>query len=315
MQKFTIPLITLILLFSCGKKAKDINAVEEISSQDFVAAFDERTLPTQFTQKDLAQKENDSTYIKTAVISRFVPDSLFKKQLGSLKGIRFYRKGRFTAEETEETYLFLTAEKTGAKQVYVLCFNKDDAYSTGMLLMEKTNDPRVNKEGSVDKRLTITRNSSKAGSDGKLYYNKSVYVYNTEGLFNLILTESNEPVEEKVVFNPIDTLPQKNVLSGDYALDKKNFISVRDGGKKGRLLFFIHIEKQGGYCDGRLRGTITEVQPRVYHYNKADDHCIMAFTFSGKSLQVKELEACGNHRGVKCSFDGRYPKKVVAKKR
>jgi hypothetical protein len=53
---------------------------------------------------------------------------------------------------------------------------------------------------------------------------------------------------------------------------------------------------------------MTEVRPRVYQYNKSDDHCILEFSFSGRSLKVKELEACGNHRGVRCSFDGRFKK-------
>ena len=137
---------------------------------------------------------------------------------------------------------------------------------------------------------------------------RSAYVYNTEGLFTLILTESNEPVEEKTVYNPIDTLSRKDPLSGDYKQDKKNFVSVRDGGKPGKLLFFINIEKTGNGCDGSLRGDMVQVKPRVYQYNKADDHCILEFNFNGKTVQVRELEACGNHRGIRCSFDGRFKK-------
>jgi hypothetical protein len=306
MYKYATLILGLLLFVSCGKKEKDINVDEEIETADFISAFSERSLPVQFTQQDVEQKEKDSLYIKPSVVSRFVPDSLFKKKLGSIQQAKFYRKGRYKAEDTKETYLFLVAEKQEKKQVYILCFDKEDQYSAGMLLVEKTNNPLVNMEGSIDKRLTIIRNTSKLTREGKSFYNKSAYVYNTEGLFTLILTESNEPVEEKEVFNPIDTLPRKDPLSRDYVQDNRNFVSVRDAGKKGKLLFFIHIEKQGGNCMGRLRGDMTEVKPRVYHYNKADDHCIIEFNFSGKSLLVKELEACGNHRGVKCSFNGRY---------
>jgi hypothetical protein len=36
---------------------------------------------------------------------------------------------------------------------------------------------------------------------------------------------------------------------------------------------------------------------------------MIEFIFSSKNkLQVRELEACGNHRGVRCSFDGLYKK-------
>ena len=192
--------------------------------------------------------------------------------------------------------------------VYVVCFDKDNIFRAALPLVEKTTDDRMSMEGLLDKRLTIIKLRNRNTGGGQAFYNKSAYVYNTEGLFTLILTESNEPVEEKTVYNPIDTLPKKDPLSGDYKIDKKNFVSVRDGGKQGKLLFFINIEKPGNSCDGSLRGDMSQVKPKVFQYNKADDHCVLEFSFFGKSLQVKELEACGNHRGVRCSFDGRFRK-------
>jgi hypothetical protein len=37
------------------------------------------------------------------------------------------------------------------------------------------------------------------------------------------------------------------------------------------------------------------------------------FNFSSSSVSLKENQACGAHRGVKCSFDGSYPRKKEAK--
>ena len=303
--------ITLILLFfliSCSSNPKDINTDESVETIDFINAFPAKELPIQFQQKDLNQKESDSFFVKPAVVSKFLPDSIFKSSFGKAKDIRFYRKGRYKAEETEETYLFLSAEKKGKKLIYVVCFDKDNVFKAALPLVEKTTDERMSMEGMLDKKLTIIKFRNRNTGDGKSFYNKSAYVYNTEGLFTLILTESNEPIEEKMVYNPIDTLAKKDPLSGDYRIDKKNFVSVRDGGKPGKLLFFINIEKAGNSCDGSLRGDMSQVRPKVFQYNKADDHCILEFSFSGRSLQVKELEACGNHRGVRCSFDGRFRK-------
>ena len=296
-----------LLLFSCSSSTKDINKDEDIETSDFIMAFPEKPLPIQFQQKDLLQKESDSFYIKSKVVSQFIPDSIFKN-LGKTKDIKFYRKGRYKAEDTEETYLFLTAEKKGMKMVYILCFDKDNIFKAAMPMVEKSTDSRISLDGMLDKKLTVIKQRNRTTGDGISFYNKSAYVYNTEGLFTLILTESNEPVEEKTVYNPIDTLSRKDPLSGDYKIDKKNFISIRDGGKTGKLLFFINIEKSGNGCDGSLRGDMTQVKPKVFQYNKADDHCILEFSFTGKALQVKELEACGNHRGVRCSFDGKYRK-------
>jgi hypothetical protein len=308
MQRIITCVVLLVLVVSCGKKAKDINADEAIETTDFIESFPLRELPILFQQKDLKKIESDSFFIKKSVVSTFLPDSIFKAAFPRIKDVRFYRKGRYKAEESGETYLFLAAEKKDKKNIYLICFDANNVFKASMSLVEKNSNPEVSSEGGIDKRLTVIKTRNTLSRDGKAYYNKSAYVYNTEGLFTLILTESNEPVEEKTVYNPIDTLSRKDPLSGDYKQDKKNFVSIRDGGKTGKLLFFINIEKPGNGCDGSLRGDMVQVKPRVYHYNKADDHCVLEFSFNGKGLQVRELEACGNHRGVRCAFDGRFRK-------
>lgn len=287
----------------------DINMTENPEIEDFVQSFPETQLPVQFSNKDLLKRSSDSFYIKSSVIKQFIPDSLFKSDIRSLSKVKFFRKGRYTAEETKETYLFLVAELNTKSWAYVLCLDEENSYRAGLLLASTEVANNTTEEGYLDKRLTVIKTRSRYSKDGKNIYNKSAYVYNTEGLFTLILTESNEPVEEKEIYNPIDTLSKKDPFSGDYKKDKYNFVSIRDGGKAGKLNFFVHIGKQNGDCEGSLRGDITLIKAKTYHYNKADDHCILEFTFSGKNnLQIRELEACGNHRGVRCSFDGKYKK-------
>jgi hypothetical protein len=309
MRHLVFALYCLMIFSSCGEKATDINQAENPEAEDLIASFQPIELPFMFQQKDLKKKESDSFFIKNEVLQKFIPDSLFKQDFQSTKGVKFYRKGRYTAEETKETYLFLKAVKKSTAWGYILCFDEKNDYRAGMLLLSSDATPNTEEEAGLDKRLTVIKTRSRFSKDGKNLYNKSAYVYNTEGLFTLILTESNEPVAEKSVYNPIDTLSAKDPLSGDYKKDKLNFISIRDGGKPGKLNFFIHIEKPNGNCEGSLRGDMIAVKPKVYHYSKADDHCTLEFTFSGKNnIQVRELEACGNHRGVRCSFDGKFRK-------
>ena len=297
-----------IFFFACQQTEKDINADEDIETTDFLLAFPEKQLPIQFNSKDINKKESDSFYIKSSVVSKFIPDSVFSPDFKQLKKVKFYRKARYKAEETNETYLFLTAEEKNNKKVYLVCYNENNEFAAAMKLVEKTNEAGLTMEGGIDKRLTIIKTKYKETTDKKSFYEKSAFVYNTEGIFTLILTESNAPVEKGIVYNPIDTLAKKNPLSGDYKIDDNNFVSIRDAVKSGKLQFFINIEKSGGKCSGRLRGDLVQVKPKVYHYSKADDHCVLEFSFSGKRLQVRELEACGNHRGVRCSFDGKYSK-------
>ena len=307
-MRFLISVLFLCLLvFSCGKKSKNINSDETIEAVDFIESFNDRSLPIIFNQKELNKKETDSFFIKSKTVFQFVPDSLFKATFGKMAGIKFYRHGKFKAD-TKETYVFLTAEQKDKKASYIICFDKNLIYSAGMELVQKNNNSEINFEGGIDKRLTVIKQRSRQSKDGKLLYNKSAYVYNTEGLFTLILTESNEAVDKNVIYNPIDSFSKKDPLSGNYSQDNKNFVSIRDGGKSGKLLFFITISKKSGVCEGNLRGDIVQIKPKVYHYNKADDHCILEFTFSKNKLLVKELEACGNHRGVRCSFDGSFQK-------
>lgn len=308
MRAISLLILCTLLLSSCSKKIKDINLDESVESSDFIESFPKQSLPVQFGQKELLKKESDSLFLKSAVVAKFIPDSIFKKIFGNIASVKFHRKGRYAAEETGEIYLFLSAEKKEKKAIYILVFTKDNVFSTGMMLVEKSPDPLTQYEGKIDTRLTINQTKNKASADGKSSYSKHVYVYNTEGLFTLILTESNEPLKANVIYNPIDTFSVKDPLSGNYMQDKRNFVSIRDGGKKGKLLFFIHTDRAGGSCGGSLRGDVVEVRPRVYQYNKSDDHCILEFSFNGRNLKVKELEACGNHRGVRCSFDGRFRK-------
>ena len=296
-----------MILFSCSKRPKDINGDEPIEASDFIMAYPVKNLPITFNEKEFKKKESDSFFIKKNTLLNFIPDSLFRDAFKTTDNLKFYRKGQYTAD-SKEVYLFLVAERKEKKVAYVVCFDKNLVYSTGMELIENKTLPGVDFEAGLDKKLTIYKQKNKQSKDGKLTYNKSAYVYNPEGLFTLILTESNEPIETASIYNPIDSLPSTGPLSGNYSIDKKNFISIRDDQKPNKLLFFISISNNNINCEGSLRGDMKKVKPNVFHYNKADDHCMIEFTFTKNSIEVKELEACGNHRGIRCSFDGKFKK-------
>ena len=145
----------------------------------------------------------------------------------------------------------------------------------------------------------------------RYFYRRSVYVFNDAGVFTLILTESNEakPKNVQVVINPIDTLSRKHKFTGDYIQDKRNFISVRDGKNASYVLFFVHFEKDNGECKGELKGEAKFISAR----NSAiSDQMVipvsLEFYFKESSVRMKELEGCGNHRDIKCFFEGSYIK-------
>ena len=143
MQRLTICALLLVLMVSCGKKSKDINADEAIETTDFIESFPLRELPITFQQKDLKKIESDSFFIKTTVVSKFLPDSIFKAAFPKTKDVRFYRKGRYKAAESGETYLFLSAEKKDKKNIYLICFDADNEFKASMILLEKSSNPAI----------------------------------------------------------------------------------------------------------------------------------------------------------------------------
>ena len=92
-----------------------------------------------------------------------------------------------------------------------------------------------------------------------------------------------------------------------------NIVSIRDGSKANRMRFFIHFDKNNGECRGELKGEANFISANTAIYQQQGDPCSLQFNFSSSSVTLKELDGCGSHRGVKCSFDASYPKKKEAK--
>lgn len=128
----------------------------------------------------------------------------------------------------------------------------------------------------------------------------------------LISTEPNEDIIENVI-NPIDTLAKKNKFSGDYIINKRNFISIRDGKDNSNLLFFVHFEKDNATCNGELKGAARFISATVAQYKENDSPCTIQFDFKGNVVTMKEMEGCGSYRDIKCFFDGKYTRKKETK--
>lgn len=313
MVRLGLFLLVVFSLFACKPKKANLAGDEPVEVDDFIESFQTLNLPYLISDTALSRKTKDSLLINKKIIRQFIPDSIFKRDFGKGSNPKYYALGKVPVKDGE-TYLFVKAVVPGKAVAYILCYDKENVFKAGMPIVSGAGDRRVVNEGGMDRRYSVIRNRTRKKPDGQVIYNKSVYVYNSAGVFTLILTESNETVEVKDIYNPIDSLPRKNALSGNYVKDKKNFITIRDGSKPGRLLFFVHIEKNNGDCTGELKGELDLVKPNLAQYRKADDHCALEFSFTGTAVTMRELEACGNHRGIKCVFDGTYPKKKEPKK-
>jgi hypothetical protein len=256
----------------------------------------------------VAHRALDSMPVSAKLIAQFIPDSVFAGEFPKGSKPRFHAIGKVQAS-SRETYLFLKASGGGRNTVYLLCFDEKPAFRAAMALLPVSPIQNGFAEGGMDRRYSIIQNRFRRAGEGQLNYRKNVFVYNSAGVFTLILTESNEPVGNRVVYNPIDTLPRKNKLSADFARDRNNIVSVRDSRHPNRVSFFVHFEQNNGDCTGELKGEADLVKPNLALYQDVGDHCELELAFTTNSVTLREVQGCGNHRGIKCFFEGSFPRK------
>jgi hypothetical protein len=296
-----------IITAACGDKEKvSMTGEEPVTVEDFIQFFPEIKLPFTIADTTLKKKTGDSALIAYNIFTQFIPDSIIKKEFGKVKP-KIYRLGR-VKEKARETYLFIKAISATKRVGYLITFGKKNQYLKSLPLV-RNSDTYTNVYGSLDKKFQITTYREKHNKSGDVDFKRNVYIYNdASNEFTLILTEPNEEIIEDII-NPIDTLSQKNKYTGDYVVNKKNFISFRDAKRMSDILFFTHFEKNKGECVGELKGTARFVSAKTARYKEMGNPCTLEFTFGSSSVTMKEVEGCGSYRDIKCFFDGTYPKK------
>lgn len=313
MVRYLACLLAAFYLFSaCGNKKKpSLSGTDEVVIGDFIESFELIDPPYEVADTSFKRKEDDSLRIGNNIFAQFVPDSVLIKVFGKNAKPKIYIDKRVEIEK--ETYLFVRAIAPERKASLVLCFDNENNFKAFLPLLVQDANPATTQLSGLDRRLSFYKTISLKKTDGSIAEGKEVYIYNNEaGQFLLIMTD---PIDDRVqeVINPIDTLAKKNKFSADYIKDKMNLVSIRDNSKPGRINFFIHIDRNNGQCTGELKGEASFSKANVAVYKQLGDVCSLQFNFSSSSVTVKELEACGAHRGVKCSFDGSFPRKKELK--
>ncbi len=312
MKKWPLLFLMPLLLFACKGKKKQLSDDDALEPADFIAYFDEIKLPVYLADSSFTKKDNDSVIISSKAFARFVPDTLLSRHFGKGLHPKLYPEGKVSVKN-QETYLFVKAAAPGKKSIFVLVFDKDKKFVVGMPLVTSDDDERTQNSAGMDSKYTITTNQAKKAASG-IVYRKKAYVFNSAGVFTLILTESNDVASVKnILINPIDTLPRKNKLSGDYTQDKINIVSFRDGRNASELIMFVHFEKDGGNCRGELKGEVKVQGSNKAVFHRSGDQCILEFVFNGNSVTMKEEAGCGSHRDIKCFFEGTYTRKASPK--
>ena len=302
--------VIFILLAGCGNERKkpSMTGTDEVVVGDSIESFQLTKPPYEVVDTSLGKKEKDSLLIGNKIFAQFVPDSVLVKIFGKNAKPKIYSGKRIELED-KENYLFSKVVTNDKKAMIVLCFGMDNKFKGSLPLLVQDASPATTQISGIDRRFSFYKNTILRKPDGSTADGKEVYIYNEDaGQFLLIMTD---PLDDRIkeVINPIDTLQKKNKFSGDYVRDKMNIVSVRDGNKPGKMYFFIHIDRNNGECSGELKGEAGFISANAAVYRQPGDPCSLQFNFSSSSVVVKELDACGSHRGVKCSFDLSFPRK------
>jgi hypothetical protein len=316
MKKYLVLLAMAGLLVACKHKRASLTGNGKVEKEDFMESFPDLQLPYQVGDTILDRDEPDSTLMGYRAFTQFVPDTVLGKHFSKGTSPQIYPLGKVKAGKNE-TYLFLKAVTPAKEWVYIICLDKADHYVAARPLFTSPGDKGASSMASLDSRYTLTVMHQRRTPGGETFYKKDSYIFNNDaGKFMLILTESNEAAaKNRAVINPIDTFPRKHKFSGEYVQDKLNFISVRDGRDASHIVFFVHFEKDDGDCKGELKGEAKLISPTVAHYTATGDPCSVNFSFTPVHVTMKELEGCGNHRDIKCFFEGVFARQKELKKK
>jgi hypothetical protein len=308
-MRYLSNLLILLALIGCAETKTDLSGNTPLKINDFNAAFKNIELPIRINDTNLVAF-TDTIKIGRKALEQFLPDSVVDAIAPKLlKNASIFTVGKI--EKETEYYLLLNNKDAKKQTVSVIAFSKKNVFLGYQVLTQfdltQKGSQFYGKTLLINKEPTFLIEENKLDPEQGLTHEKKGWAYTEQG-FRLIYLDANIKPEQKAILNPIDTLPTLNTYSGDYARDKKNFISLRDFGNANKYQFFLHFEKKEGTCVGELKGLLNFNKNQAT-YSEKGDPCTIQFTITGNIIKIKEDGNCGNHRNMTCYFNDSYDKK------
>jgi len=308
-MRYLSNLLILLALIGCAETKTDLSGNTPLKINDFNAAFKNIDLPIRINDTNLVAF-TDTVEIGRKALAQFLPDSVVDAIAPKvLKNASIFTVGKI--EKETEYYLLLNNKDAKKQTVSVITFSKKNVFLGYQILTQfdltQKGSQFYGKTLLINKEPTFLIEENKLDPEQGLTHEKKGWAYTEQG-FRLIYLDANVKPEQKAILNPIDTLPTLNTFSGDYARDKKNFISLRDFGNANKYQFFLHFEKKEGTCVGELKGLLNFNKNQAT-YSEKGDPCTIQFTITGNIIKIKEDGNCGNHRNMTCYFNDSYDKK------
>lgn len=301
------------LFFACKQKTPEQSGNTPMKITDFYKAFNTLPLPIIMNDSTLDQikegpaieREQLSQIINTTALDSIVP--------GKNKKTSFLPLFQITKDGNH--YLILKLKQTLTSKIGILVFNKENKFMDYKSIINFSNEKH--KINYQPKTVTINNEPSfliaetKINSAREPYHEKTAWAY-SEGKLRIIFFDSDQKIKDQKIINPIDTLTTNNEFSGNYELNARNFITLRDNGAANKYQFFLHTENDGESCIGELKGVLN-FNKNTASYSEKGDACHIQFTITKNNISIKEDGNCGNHRGINCNFDESFNRKKKAK--
>ena len=296
------------LLLACGgKEEKSADAGSDKPEALFSKSFKAVSMPYVLADSSLLNNK-DTASLPLQTVTPLIPDSITRKIFGKTTGIKYTPLAKLE-EESKENFYVLKASSGNKKAALLVVFDKDGNYGASMPFLVPDDNAATSQSSSIDKSYTVTKATILREEGAVAGEGREVLAFDgNEKKFTLIMTDllNDHPA---VLVNPIDTFPKTNKFAGDYRVNKKNLIAVRDGRYANQILVYIHTENSDGTCRGELKGEFVMTGSNTAVYRLGGDPCILALTFSGNTVAINEESGCGNHRGLDCPFDGKFTRK------
>jgi len=308
-MRYLSNLLILLALIGCAETKTDLSGDTPLKINDFNAAFKNIELPIRINDTNLTTF-TDTLEIGRKALEQFLPDSVVNAIVPKqVKNATLFPVGKI--EKETEYYLLLNNKDARKQTVFVITFSKKNVFLDYQVLtqfdLSQKSSQLYGKTLLINKEPTFLIEENKLDPEKGISNEKKGWAYTDQG-FRLIYLDANIKPAQKAILNPIDTLPTLNTFSGDYARDKKNFISIRDFGNANKYQFFLHFEKKDGTCVGELKGLLNFSKNQATFSEKGDP-CTIQFTITGNVIKIKEDGNRGNHRNMTCYFNDSYDKK------
>lgn len=307
--------LLVCLLWACNAKDRKADAKPEKTTEAAPVVFSGRFAATQppYQLTDTALLNNkDTASLPASEVAPLVPDTLLQKLFGKTTGIRYTPLAKM-GEKNKETYYLLKAGSGSKKAALLVVFEKAGNYGATLPFLVPDDNASTSQVSLIDKSYAITKSVTQRSESEVTGEGKEVLSYDArEKRFGLIMTDllNDNPA---VLVNPLDTFPKSNRLAGDYYLNKKNLVAVRDGRHPNQILVYIHTENSEGDCKGELKGEFLLTSTTTAVYRQGGDPCILGLSFAGNSVSIHEESGCGNYRGLDCPFGGKFTRKKEEK--